>query len=908
MDFANKLINITPQSKKYLFCPSENCFNVPEIIYSFNPFKTEVQYKCKCINNYDKTINMNLQEFLEKSDCICYECKKIMNDTYFLLCNNCKVIICNNCKRSHEINSAHYNYELINNNILLNHCIEHINEDFIFRCMNCKESFCYNCDIKSHDKKGHSLKQISGFTLNENNIEHIKDIFEKQKNMFDKIKAINDNIINRLENDIKIKQKIINSFIDNKTNYCSIINLKNLFLENNPIYEDILNNILNNAEKKEKIDNNMEDIDVFINDILLPLYYSMMIIKDDSLIDGLINNMENKIIQLKLAKINYINNNNKLINYNEQESNINNNYNNYYLNYFDKNKNNINMFPNTNNNNNIYQSNKAQSFPTNFGFANSHLNSNIQREENIEHNELSLFSNLNDLSTLNLFNEQIKEEKAINNDKNKTIKPTPYKNKNKTPSEKKKPKERKNKPDMDKEEEKKKKKINNKNEQNNNFVNNMVALKSGNFAISIKRMVEIYDFTKLNYYQNKEVFDDKLIKEKCLLQKIKFDKGAKGKFIAYIFQFVDETLLCPVYSKIIRIKLTNKDKDHEIIGCIYLEHLELSRKIISLGDSMLAILSEKGDNCNIKIYSKKKEQYNNNINSFDLLNNEMNSICQTFGIFDYNKQSDSNIIKEKENIITNNLNNENVNNNSNNNNIFNPYDINEDPNFKMILDKINEQDKLYASIFEIKKPINKNNEDINSENYLYEFIATSNAEFAKGEDKVIFYGLKKIFGKYKTSIIKEINGISCSGELDTICQLNKKYICIGLQNYDKTGQKNGFALIDIYKRELYRIIEDGPISSLCFIKEKQLLLATMEIIEKDRYFSTKVYKLIKNKENEDKEKYKYELENIYQHRNKQYDVITSIHPINNHNLDKNIIFVTSSQSSDLEIINAEIKN
>ena len=125
----------------------------------------------------------------------------------------------------------------------------------------------------------------------------------------------------------------------------------------------------------------------------------------------------------------------------------------------------------------------------------------------------------------------------------------------------------------------------------------------------------------------------------------------------------------------------------------------------------------------------------------------------------------------------------------------------------------------------------------------------------------------------------------------------------------KNNQKNGFAIINIIKRELYKFIEseDYPVSSLCFITEKQLLLATMEIVEKGRYFETKVYKLIKNKEDEEKNN-GIELKNIFQHRNKQTDVIISIHPIILSNLDKNIIFVTSSQNSHLEIVNAEIEN
>ena len=901
MEIFPQLINLHQQSMDYLFCPSENCLNVPEIFYSYNPLKNEVQYKCNCNANYDNKININLQEFLDKSNLICHECKKAITDSNFLFCKTCKNIIDINCEKYHGNNYKHFGFEFIEKNNILNYCKEH-QSWFIFRCMNCNESFCNNCDLIYHNAKNHSLKQILDFSYNKKDLDSINSNFEKQKEILEKIKNANCNFIKTLENDIKIKQKIINSYHDNTANYCSIINLKNLINKNNEKYETILTNIFSEKEEKDKYKNDISNVDKFIDQILSPFYYSLMINNDESLNDALINTMENKIAKLK--KVNTNNINNELVNFDNQQ--LNGGFNNYY-NPLDKNNknNNYNIKVNSENNFIMKQINESQRYPQNPILQNDLIKSSSQREQNIENNELSLFSNINDLNKLNFNDENIVEDKNDNKEKNKNKKRKTPSKKNKDKSKDKKIKKNNNKSDEENKKEKKKKRTNyiHESEQNNNFVNNMIALQSGNFAISIQRRVEIYDFRKLHYTQKKEIFDNNLVKKsQCFLQKISFDKGAKGKFISYIFQFVDETLLCPIYSKIIRIKLTNNDKNHEIIGCINLEYLELCRKLISLGDSLLVILSEKGSNCNIKLYSKKDESLNNNLNSYNIINNEMNSICQTYGIINQNNLNINN--NGKENLQSQDINKENIIQNNNENiNI-----INEDPNFKSVLDNINEKDKLWTSIFEIKKSFNKNN-DINNANYLYEFIATSNADFSTGTDKLVFFGVKKIFGKYNIKIITEIDGISCSGEPNTICQLNKKYLCIGLQNYEKPNQKNGFAIINIIKRELYKFIEseDYPVSSLCFITEKQLLLATMEIVEKGRYFETKVYKLIKNKEDEEKNN-GIELKNIFQHRNKQTDVIISIHPIILSNLDKNIIFVTSSQNSHLEIVNAEIEN
>ena len=75
-------------------------------------------------------------------------------------------------------------------------------------------------------------------------------------------------------------------------------------------------------------------------------------------------------------------------------------------------------------------------------------------------------------------------------------------------------------------------------------------------------------------------------------------------------------------------------------------------------------------------------------------------------------------------------------------------------------------------------------------------------------------------------------------------------------------------------------------------------MASMELIHrKNIYYNTRIYKVIMNEEND-----KIELERIYNHRNEQTDVIISINKIPN----KKLIFVTSSQYSDLEIVKTEI--
>ena len=79
----------------------------------------------------------------------------------------------------------------------------------------------------------------------------------------------------------------------------------------------------------------------------------------------------------------------------------------------------------------------------------------------------------------------------------------------------------------------------------------------------------------------------------------------------------------------------------------------------------------------------------------------------------------------------------------------------------------------------------------------------------------------------------------------------------------------------------------------------------MEINEKRKsYYATKLYKLIYNKGERGKDE--IEFINIYKHKNKQKDLITSVQKIKIPS-EEYIYFVTSSEYSDLEIARIEIQ-
>ena len=151
--------------------------------------------------------------------------------------------------------------------------------------------------------------------------------------------------------------------------------------------------------------------------------------------------------------------------------------------------------------------------------------------------------------------------------------------------------------------------------------------------------------------------------------------------------------------------------------------------------------------------------------------------------------------------------------------------------------------------------------------------------------------------------------------MNSICQLKDKYLCVGLKNHNLEGQISGFAIIDIFTREISRIIRDQEISCLYYNLEKNLLIASMEVRDiKSNYFMNKIYKVTNNVG--DKGKEEIDLKKIFEYKNGHRDTMSSIFELNsfcfnanieNDNLNENIILATSSHDSNLEVIKTNIK-
>ena len=414
----------------------------------------------------------------------------------------------------------------------------------------------------------------------------------------------------------------------------------------------------------------------------------------------------------------------------------------------------------------------------------------------------------------------------------------------------------------------------------------MIALNSGNIALSVKKTIHIYNASILNLpYEGN-----------CLIQKI-YIKG-KSK-VRYIYEFPDETLLCATSSKIFRIKLIDNDTKFQIIGFIKLSKSEMPTKLISLGNMILLSLSEQKKLCNLKLFFKKNYLSDNNLNiNYDKYN-----------ISNQNEEDDEN---EDDDDIFSNL-------NSNDTDVKNYFakDLVKDDKEFILYSKgnnnnLNIDKKLLCSIFEISKKCINNGDDNK-----FEFITTSNHTYDLGCDRIEFYEVKKSNNELIIKRNKFIDNISCSTEADSICQLNDKFLCIGLQNFDLKGQVSGYAIIDVEKKEISQIINDNEIYCLNFIKENKLLIAAMEVRNTDEnYKMIKIYNIIEKEEGN-----KIEFKKVCQYKSKHKDIINSIielkamncapnaqnNGFNDEKLNKrNIICATSSIDKTLRIIETQI--
>ena len=106
-------------------------------------------------------------------------------------------------------------------------------------------------------------------------------------------------------------------------------------------------------------------------------------------------------------------------------------------------------------------------------------------------------------------------------------------------------------------------------------------------------------------------------------------------------------------------------------------------------------------------------------------------------------------------------------------------------------------------------------------------------------------------------------------------------------------------MIDIYKREINKIIKDDNICSICYDINNKILLASVEKWNnKEEIYVTKIYEIKNGKD--DKENEDIDFNGIAEYKSKHIDEISSINLL--YNARKERIFITASLDSTLEVV------
>ena len=331
------------------------------------------------------------------------------------------------------------------------------------------------------------------------------------------------------------------------------------------------------------------------------------------------------------------------------------------------------------------------------------------------------------------------------------------------------------------------------------IITSIAKLKSGNLIIGFRNgLIKIYDSKKLCYLINGN-------EEILLIDRFKYRK------ISYIYELNDNTLLCSTYSKIYIIRLKNNDTQYEYISKIKLTNSESAKQIIQLGEVIICLneRNRKEDKktlieCFLRIFKinsgLEEEEELGFLSDFDNEKNAYNT-GQCFA-------SDISSISDYDNLQS-----------------FDSGGIIDD---KIILYKknIKNNSKYICSIFPTK--INNDRKNGVNDEYFYEFIATSteDIENSNGENKIYFYGINKNSeGNHRLNFNKigEIDQISCSSMVGSICKINKSLIGIAIQKYRE--EHCGYCLIDINKREVIKIFGSYPFNLINISESKNFILS-----------------------------------------------------------------------------------
>ena len=283
LQLSDSNVDINTEDYKYKDLRCLDCFLIP--LLSLNSLSHSININC----NFGHSRTINLEEYLQIGynnnfiNLKCNKCKKqiLKNEikNYFY-CKECTELLCDNCLKKH--NTMYNDHHYVNLIKFDTTCILH-NETYDYYCVDCKKNICQYCSDDFHSE--HNLIDLDDINVKRKEIKRIKENYLKERenylnlpiifnDLVNKMKQELDKIVNNIQNEIKFKESVINTYENKIDNYNAIINLKNLEFNIKPfnidknltIIENInnlmkyANNINNNNVKDDKLNSNINNI------------------------------------------------------------------------------------------------------------------------------------------------------------------------------------------------------------------------------------------------------------------------------------------------------------------------------------------------------------------------------------------------------------------------------------------------------------------------------------------------------------------------------------------------------------------------------------------------------------------------------------------------------------------------
>ena len=331
-----------------LVCPIENCRNLP--IVHFHKNSSKITLKCSSHQKNNKLYD--IKEYLKickskNEKLLCSNChKNIISNNYIFYCSYCKKLFDDKCITTSKCdnNVSHKkvetSYNLYYDKIL---CFKH-KKNYSKYCKKCGISFCDKCFIKNHEN--HGITEI--FAKTRKDLDDLSNKLIILEDSFKKVKKTLNDILEEIEDKLKLKRIIYDNYTKNTLNGNSFENIAHLNLSINNTYKAKIDSIFNNNNYQDKL--------------FILSYYYLMSGNDNDEYKNKILNLEKELIKLKEKEIkNDFQNNYKNENINnilkkkfieEDENNIN-NYNKNMKNLNEFNNKAINIIKNKINNDNV---------------------------------------------------------------------------------------------------------------------------------------------------------------------------------------------------------------------------------------------------------------------------------------------------------------------------------------------------------------------------------------------------------------------------------------------------------------------------------------------------------------------------------------------------------------------------